>query len=90
MRFLTSGFLHESVSLKFPAQGATSVALTPVAILPPVSTNQRYRRENLSPVLLIPVEHDLGVSPRIFEKIQNVPNVIFRGMGAEVGIDTCK
>jgi hypothetical protein len=70
MRFLTSGFLHESVSLKFPAQGATSVALTPVAILPPVSTNQRYRRENLSPVLLIPVEHDLGVSPRIFEKFK--------------------
>jgi hypothetical protein len=42
------------------------VSLTPVANLPPVS--------------LIPVVHlDLRISPRIFEKIQNGPNVILWG-----------
>jgi hypothetical protein len=42
--------------------------LTPVANLPPVS--------------LTPVVHlELRISPRIFEKIRNVPNVIIRGLG---------
>jgi hypothetical protein len=37
---------------------------------------------NLPPVSLTPVVHlDLGISPRIFEKIRNDPNVIFRGRG---------
>ncbi len=44
------------------------VSLTPVANLPPVS--------------LIPVVHlGLRISPRIFEKIQNGPNVILWGGG---------
>jgi hypothetical protein len=44
------------------------VSLTPVANLPPVS--------------LIPAVHlDLRISPRIFEKIQNGPNVILWGWG---------
>ncbi len=44
------------------------VSLTPVANLPPVS--------------LIPVVHlDLRISPRIFEKIQNGPNVKIWGWG---------
>jgi hypothetical protein len=44
------------------------VSLTPVANLPPVS--------------LTPVVHlDLRISRRIFEKIRNDPNVIFRGLG---------
>ncbi len=44
------------------------VSLTPVANLPPVS--------------LTPVVHlDLWISPRIFEKIRNDPNVIIRGLG---------
>ncbi len=37
---------------------------------------------NLPPVSLIPVVHlDLRISPRIFEKICNDPNVIIRGLG---------
>ncbi len=41
---------------------------TPVANLPPVSTT--------------PVVHlDLRISPQIFEKIQNDPYVIIRGLG---------
>ncbi len=44
------------------------VSLTPVAILPPVS---------LTPV----VNLDWRISLRIFEKIQNDPNVIFRALG---------
>jgi hypothetical protein len=37
---------------------------------------------NLPPVSLTPVVHlDLRISPRIFEKIQNDPNVIIRGLG---------
>jgi hypothetical protein len=35
---------------------------------------------NFPPLSLIPVVHlDLRISPRIFEKIINDPNVIFRG-----------
>ncbi len=42
--------------------------------LPPVA--------NLPPVSLTPVVHlDLRISPRIFEKIRNDPNVIIRGLG---------
>jgi len=38
--------------------------------------------ENLPPVSLIPVVHlGLRISPRIFEKIQNGPNVILWGWG---------
>jgi hypothetical protein len=37
---------------------------------------------NLPPVSLTPVVHlDLRISPRIFEKILNDPNVIIRGLG---------
>ncbi len=37
---------------------------------------------NLRPVSLTPVVHlDLRISPRIFEKIRNYPNVIIRGLG---------
>jgi hypothetical protein len=37
---------------------------------------------NLPPVSLTPVVHlDLGISPRIFEKIRNDPNVIIMGLG---------
>jgi hypothetical protein len=44
------------------------VSLTPVANLPPVS--------------LIPVVHlDLRISPRLFEKIENGPNLILWGWG---------
>ncbi len=45
------------------------VTITPVANLPPVS--------------LTPVVHlDLRISPRLFVKVWNDPNVIFRGLGA--------
>ncbi len=38
--------------------------------------------KNLLPVFLTSVVHlDLRTSPRIFEKIRNDPNVIFRGLG---------
>ncbi len=47
--------------------------------LPPVSLTSVA---NLPPVSLTPVVHlHLRISPRIFEKIQNDPNVIFRGLG---------
>ena len=47
--------------------------------LPPVSL---IPVANLSPVSLTPVVHlDLRISPRIFEKIRNDPNVIIRGLG---------
>jgi hypothetical protein len=37
---------------------------------------------NLLPVSLTPLVHlDLRISPRIFEKIRNDPNVIIRGLG---------
>jgi hypothetical protein len=37
---------------------------------------------NLPPVSLTPVVHlEFGISPRIFEKIRNDPNVIIRGLG---------
>jgi hypothetical protein len=47
--------------------------------LPPVSLTPVA---NLPPVLLTPVVHlDLRISPRIFKKIRNDPNVIIRGLG---------
>jgi hypothetical protein len=49
-------------------QNLPPVSLIPVANLPPVS--------------LTPVVHlDLRISPRIFEKIRNDPNVFIRGLG---------
>jgi hypothetical protein len=62
-----------------------------VANLPPVSTTQgelvaKFAAgvvdTGLPPVLLTPVVNlDLRISPRIFEKIRNDPNVIVRGLG---------
>ena len=59
--------------------------------LPPMSTKQgelvaKFAAgvvdTGLPPVLLTPVVNlDLRISPRIFEKIRNDPNVIFRGLG---------
>ncbi len=47
--------------------------------LPPVSLTPAA---NLPPVSLTPVVHlDLRLSPRIFKKNRNDPNVIFRGLG---------
>ena len=47
--------------------------------LPPVSLTPAA---NLPPVSLTPVVHlDLRISPRIFKKNWNDPNVIFRGLG---------
>ena len=69
------------------------MSTTPVVNLPPVSTTQGelvakfaagvvYTGGNLPPVSLTPVVHlDLRISPRIFEKIRNDPNVIIRGLG---------
>ncbi len=55
------------------------MSLIPVANLPPVSL---IPAAILPPVSLIPVVHlDSRISPRIFEKIRNDPNVIFRGLG---------
>jgi hypothetical protein len=46
--------------------------------------HQRSWRQNLPPVSLIPVVHlDLKISPRIFEKFRNDPNVISRGLGED-------
>ncbi len=51
-----------------PVENLPPVSLIPAAILPPVS--------------LIPVVHlELRISPRIFEKNQNGPNGILRGLG---------
>jgi hypothetical protein len=48
--------------------------LPPVSLTPPVA--------NLPPMLLTLVVHlDLRISPRIFEKIRNDPNVIIRALG---------
>jgi hypothetical protein len=58
--------------------------------------------ENLPPVPLIPVANlllvsltpvmrlDLRISPRIFEKIQNDPIVIFRGLGEDDSLKKLK
>ncbi len=47
--------------------------------LPPVSLTPVA---NLPPLALTPVVHlDLQISPRIFEKNRNDPNVIIRGLG---------
>ncbi len=46
--------------------------------------HQRYRKQNLPPVTLIPVVHlHLRISPRIFGKIQNDPNIILGGLGED-------
>jgi hypothetical protein len=56
--------------------------------LPPLSTTPVVPWQYLPPVTLIPVANlapvvhfDLRISPWIFEKIWNDPNVIFRGLG---------
>jgi hypothetical protein len=76
-----------------PAENLPPVSLTPVANLPPVSTTLAKQVAklppvsltpvaNLPPVSLIPVVHlYLRISPRIFEKIRNGPNVILWGWG---------
>jgi hypothetical protein len=47
----------------------------PVSLIPMV---------NLPPVSLIPVVHlHFGISPQIFKKIRNDPNVIFSGLGED-------
>ncbi len=56
--------------------------MTLVANLPPESTRSAFLVLNLPLVSLIPVVHlDLPISPRIFEKTRNDPNVIFRAWG---------
>jgi hypothetical protein len=63
---------------KMVAKFATGVVDTG-GNLPPVSLTQMA---NLPPVSLIPVVHlGLRISPRIFEKILNGPNVILWGWG---------
>jgi hypothetical protein len=69
------------------------VSLTPVANLLPVSTTQAElvakfangvidTDGKFAPGVLTPVVHlDLRLSPRIFEKNRNDPNIIFRGLG---------
>ncbi len=54
-----------------------------VANLPPVSTIPALTPVvNWPPMSLIPVANlELRISPRIFEKIRNDPNVIIRGLG---------
>ncbi len=79
-----------------PVANLSPVSLIPVAIchwcqqhkgnwwqnLPPVSL---IPVANLPPVSLTPVVHlDLRISPQIFEKIRNYPNVIIRGLGEGV------
>ncbi len=60
-------------------QNLPPVSLIPVANLPPVSL---IPAAILPPVSSTPVVHlYLRISPRIFEKIRNDPNVIFRGLG---------
>ncbi len=51
-------------------QNLLSVSLTPVENLPPVS-------------LILVVHLDFWISPRIFDKIWNDPDVIFRGLGED-------
>ncbi len=59
-------------------QNLPPVSLKPVANLPPVSLKPAA---NLPPVSLTPVVHlDLRISPLIFEKIRDDPNVVFRGL----------
>jgi hypothetical protein len=61
------------------ATGVNNTRGTGGKILPPVSL---IPVANLPPVSLTPVVHlDLRISPRIFEKIRNDPNVIIRGLG---------
>ncbi len=80
-----------------PPVSATPVANLPPVLLIPVAICPRRRWhchrcqqhkgnwwQNLLPVSLIPVANlhlDLRISPRIFEKIRNDPNVIIRGLG---------
>ncbi len=42
-----------------------------------------FNLQNLPPSLIPVVHLDLRISPRIFEKIWNDPNVIFRGLGED-------
>jgi hypothetical protein len=65
----------------FPVTNLLPTSLIWAANLPPVSTTPAVPVANLLPVLLITVVHlDLRIFLQIFEKIQNDPNVIFRGL----------
>ncbi len=62
-----------------PVANLPLVSLIPAEILLPVSLTLVA---NLPPVLLILVVNlELRISPRIFEKIRNGPNGILRGLG---------
>ncbi len=75
-----------------PVTNLPPVPFIPVANLPPVPL---IPVANLPPVPLIPVANfllvsltqvmrlDLRIFPRIFEKIQNDPIVIFKGLGED-------
>jgi hypothetical protein len=64
-----------------PATNLPPVSLTPVAGV--IDTGGNLPPVSLTPVANLPpvVHPDLRISPRIFEKIQNDPNVIIRGLG---------
>ncbi len=56
--------------------------MQPVSLTPVTPVETRGNGGKLPPVLLTPVVHvDLRISPRIFAKIRNDPNAIFRGFG---------
>ncbi len=67
-----------------PAANLPPVTLTPVANLPPVSTTQGEMVEKFAAGVVDTggnLHLDLRISPRIYEKIRNDPNVIIRGLG---------
>ncbi len=67
-----------------PAANLPLVSLTPVAICSRYQRHQRYLWQNLPLVFLITVVHlHLQISPRVFGKIRNDPNVIFGGLGED-------
>jgi hypothetical protein len=55
------------------------ILLTPVANLPPVSTTPAVTVAKFA-TGIVDVHLDLQISPRIFRKIPNDPNVIFSGL----------
>ncbi len=69
-RFFASGSFHESVSPQ-----PQSIPLRPFRIFWKFA--EIFAAQGLPPM----VHLDLRISPRIFEKIRNDPNVIIRGLG---------